>query len=292
MTFVWCAYYFAPYKLAFDIKITTFNWTILNKETCSQQRQPLLLIIIRSSPDRWDRRKAIRATWGDPCTYDRLRVRYMFLIGTYAGWNKMRVNQLLQLESNLYGDIAQYDYADGYARLPLKQIAAFTIATKYCSNFPFVFMTDEDFFVHIPNLVSYIEQINTDEYATFIGGYVYNDSSPVRQRLNRYYVPAEVYPNGSYPWFTAGGATLLTTQLIGRLLEELPKLPMRLHLEDVTTGIVLEKLRVKPRNIEKICILWGSCQDIPLELRIAVHGYETTADLKRDWNKLKLPSTC
>ncbi|KAF8562996.1 hypothetical protein P879_09055 [Paragonimus westermani] len=264
----------------------------MKQELCSTSVQPTVLIVIRSTPNQRVKRDAIRTTWGNPCTYDTQRVELLFLVGRHIGLKSAAVDLGLQLEYRRFRDIVQYDSGDSYRLLPNKQKAAFYLITKHCSNFPFVFMTDEDFLVNISNLVDYILQLHTNDYMSFVGGHLYGNSAPIRDNTSKYYVSLESYPNRTLPPFVAGGATLVATSLAGKILSELPKLKTQLHLEDVNVGMILKKIGVMPRNIRTICILEEQCDSIPLHQRIAVHGYNTSAKLKNDWQKLNVNFDC
>ncbi|KAA3677066.1 beta-1,3-galactosyltransferase 1 [Paragonimus westermani] len=157
---------------------TLLNLTLIDARICSGLRQPLVLIVIRATPDQQGKRKAIRATWANPCTYDPNKVRYLFLTGKQPGPQSAYVNEVLQQEFDCYGDIVQYDSADGYRLLPQKQFIALSLVHHFCSNFPFVFMTDEDFLINIPKLTEYLLQVPPKGRKSFVGGHLYKDVPP------------------------------------------------------------------------------------------------------------------
>ncbi|KAF7255503.1 hypothetical protein EG68_07601 [Paragonimus skrjabini miyazakii] len=269
-----------------------YRFVLMKQQLCSASVKPTVLIVIRSTPNQRIKRDAIRTTWGNPCTYDTQRVELFFLVGKHTGLKSASVDLDLQLEFQRFRDIVQYDSADSYRLLPNKQQAAFHLINKQCSNFPFVFMTDEDFLVNISNLVDHILQLHINDYISFVGGHLYGNSVPIRDNTSKYYLSLESYPNRTLPPFVAGGATLMAISLTGKILSEMSKLKTKLHLEDVNLGLVLKKLGVMPRNIRTICILEEQCNSIPLHQRIAVHGYNTSTKLREDWQKLNVTVDC
>ncbi|KAF8569414.1 hypothetical protein P879_05579 [Paragonimus westermani] len=271
---------------------TLLNLTLIDARICPGLRQPLVLIVIRATPDQQSKREAIRATWANPCTYDSNIVRYLFLTGKQSGPQSTYVDEVLQQEFDCYGDIVQYDSPDGYRLLPQKQFIALSLVHHLCSNFPFVFMTDEDFLINIPKLTEYLLQVPPNGRKSFVGGHLYKDVPPVRDIRNKYYVQYDVYPNKTYPPFIAGGASLMNTSLIPSVLAEIRKSKIHIHLEDVRMGIVLWNLGIETRDIKGICILPVKCRRVPLNELIAKHGYSNEKSLYRDWKKLNWFSNC
>ncbi|KAF7258104.1 hypothetical protein EG68_04113 [Paragonimus skrjabini miyazakii] len=271
------------------IKVKTLlNLTLIDTRICSDLREPVVLIVIRATPDQQSKREAVRATWANPCTYDPNKVRYLFLTGKQPGPQSAYVDEVLQREFDCYGDIVQYDSLDGYRLLPKKQFIALSLVHHLCSNFPFVFMTDEDFLINIPKLTEYLLQVPSDSRKSFIGGHLYKDVHPTRDKGSKYYVEYDVYPNKTYPPFVAGGASLMSTSLIQSILGEMSKLQTKIHLEDVRMGIVLQRLGIVSRDINEICIWPVECRRIQLTKLIAKHGYNEEKSLYRDWKKLNL----
>ncbi|KAF5396678.1 hypothetical protein PHET_10274 [Paragonimus heterotremus] len=269
-----------------------YRFVLMKQQLCSAPVKPTVLIVIRSTPNQRVKRDAIRTTWGNPCTYDTQRVELLFLVGKHTGLKSASVDFGLRLEFQRFRDIVQYDSADSYRLLPNKQQAAFHLINKHCFNFPFVFMTDEDFLINIPNLTDYILKLPINDYISFVGGHLYGNSVPIRENTSKYYVSLESYPNRTIPPFVAGGATLMATSLTGQILSEMSKLKTKLHLEDVNLGLILKKLGVMPKNIREICIVEKLCNRIPLRQRIAAHGYNTPTKLRKDWQKLNLTVDC
>ncbi|KAF5400402.1 hypothetical protein PHET_06005 [Paragonimus heterotremus] len=264
------------------------NLTLINTRICFDLREPLVLIVIRSRPDRQDRRKAIRDTWANPCTYDPNKVRYLFLTGKQPGPQSVYVDEVLQREFDCYGDIVQYDSLDGYHLLPKKQFIALSLVHHLCSNFPFVFMTDEDFLINIPKLTEYLLQVPSENRKYFVGGHLYKNVHPTRDKGSKYYVEYDVYPNKTYPPFVAGGASFISTSLIQSILAEMSTLLTEIHLEDVRMGIVLQRLDIVSIDVNGICIWPVECRLIHLNNLIAKHGYNDEKSLYRDWKKLNL----
>ncbi|KAF8569413.1 hypothetical protein P879_05578 [Paragonimus westermani] len=265
---------------------------LMDTRVCSGLRESLVLIVIRSRPERQDRREAIRRTWANPCTYDSNKVRYLFLTGKQSGPRSAYVDEVLQQEFDCYGDIVQYDSPDNYRLLPQKQFIALSLVHHLCSNFPFVFMTDEDFLINIPNLVKYVSKIRSEDQISFVGGHLYEKLQPIRDKRSKYYVQYDVYPNKTYPPFIAGGASLMSTSLIPSVLAEIRKIKIHIHLEDVRMGIVLWNLGIKSRDIKEVCLWPSDCSGVPLSDIIANHGYDNVTSLYADWKKLKVSENC
>jgi len=70
-----------------------------------------LVIILKSRATNFDRRAAVRATWGRLYFLNQVRIAQVFIIGDVEDPD---VQQRLSLESKQFGDILQYDGPDGY----------------------------------------------------------------------------------------------------------------------------------------------------------------------------------
>uniref|UniRef100_A0A668UG71 Hexosyltransferase n=1 Tax=Oreochromis aureus TaxID=47969 RepID=A0A668UG71_OREAU len=100
-----------------------------------EQEPPLLLFAIKTTPDNFNNRQAIRQTWDNGGAY----VRRVFLLGKQNTKEPgVDVSELLKLESNFYGDILQWDFEDTFFNLTLKDVLFWSWFSHSCkqTHFP------------------------------------------------------------------------------------------------------------------------------------------------------------
>ncbi|XP_008301464.1 UDP-GlcNAc:betaGal beta-1,3-N-acetylglucosaminyltransferase 6-like [Stegastes partitus] len=72
-----------------------------------------LLLVIKSSPGNYDRREVLRKTWAKERLQNGVWIRRLFIAGTAGdGFEKKRLNNLLDLEQHENNDILQWDFDD------------------------------------------------------------------------------------------------------------------------------------------------------------------------------------
>ena len=75
---------------------------------------------------------------------------------------------LLQVveESRTYGDILQEDFVDSYMNLTLKSVMGLKWASTYCSQTQYLLKTDDDIFVNVPVLLTYLQEASKTRWIT------------------------------------------------------------------------------------------------------------------------------
>ncbi|XP_037075434.1 beta-1,3-galactosyltransferase 4-like, partial [Pollicipes pollicipes] len=109
-----------------------------------------LLVVVASTPANVSRRNVIRATWGTVAL--RTDVVLVFLVGRTTE----RVQARLMREHAEHGDIVQGNFVDSYRNLTLKTTCMLEWVSRFCSRASLVLKVDEDVFLHIPNLLSFL----------------------------------------------------------------------------------------------------------------------------------------
>lgn len=201
-----------------------------------------LLLVIKSSPGNYERREVLRKTWAAERKLDGAHVRRLFISGTTAeGFEKLRLNKLLRLEQQEYGDIVQWDFEDTHYNLTLKQVLLMDWLRDNCPHASFLLNGDDDMFAHTENMVEYLKSLDDAAGSrNLFAGYLQPNSTPIREVQSKYFVPLEIYPSGSYPPFCSGGGILLsrfTASVMHNMSRHVPLFP----LDDVYLGILLHE---------------------------------------------------
>lgn len=131
-----------------------------------------LVYIIKSSLANFDRRVAIRSSWGFQKRFSDVEIRTVFLVGLQTG-DKMQAS--LNEESQKYNDIIQSNYTDSYFNNTYKTMSGFQWAMKYCKNAKFYMFVDDDYYVSTKNVLRFIRfPTNYPNYLKEPLGNIYN----------------------------------------------------------------------------------------------------------------------
>ncbi|XP_014290943.1 beta-1,3-galactosyltransferase 5 [Halyomorpha halys] len=209
---------------------------IENAKLCHGREPPKVFIGIISAPKNYEERNTIRATWGN---HRRRDVVLAFFIGKSLD---SAVNRKITQESFTYSDIVRSNNIDSYMNLTLKTISLIEWTLRHCSNARFVMKCDDDVFVNVTNLLSFIN-IKFDSKNTIFGE-LGKDLSPLWWPP-RWYVSSSEYDKPRYPDFLFGPAYLLSSDCLRPLFTQALKTEF-FRLEDVfITGIVAESVNIQ-----------------------------------------------
>ncbi|XP_041819910.1 N-acetyllactosaminide beta-1,3-N-acetylglucosaminyltransferase 3-like [Chelmon rostratus] len=206
-----------------------------------------LLLVIKSSPANYDRREVLRKTWAEDRLYNGVRIRRLFISGTTgSGFEKTRLNKLLELEQREHRDILQWDFSDTFYNLTLKQILFLEWMERNCPNVRFLLNGDDDVFANTDNMVEYLQGLKDNDGSKhlFIGHLIQN-VGPIRSSWSKYFIPVQVQESESYPPYCGGGGFLLsgyTALVIYKMSQSIPILP----IDDVYMGMCLAKAGLRP----------------------------------------------
>lgn len=197
-----------------------------------------LIIVIMSAPLNLKMRMAIRQTWG---SYNNQRnIGIVFMLGST---NNNTTETKLNDEQILYGDIVRGQFIDSYTNLTLKSVSTLEWVDTYCPKAKFFLKTDDDMFINVDRLISFIKQRSKEKKSIY--GRLAKKWKPVRNNMNKYYVSKSQYKLAYYPDFCTGPAYLMSNNLVHDLYEKALN-ETYLKLEDVfVTGIVASKLGIK-----------------------------------------------
>ncbi|XP_040134895.2 UDP-GlcNAc:betaGal beta-1,3-N-acetylglucosaminyltransferase 9 isoform X2 [Ictidomys tridecemlineatus] len=216
--------------------------------------QPDLLIAVKSVAADFERRQAVRQTWGAEGRVQGALVRRVFLLGVprSASTNKAdpegegtqtHWRALLHAESHAYSDILLWAFDDTFFNLTLKEIHFLAWASAFCPNVRFVFKGDADVFVHVGNLLEFLA--SRDPAQDLLAGDVIVQARPIRARDSKYYIPEAVYGLPAYPAYAGGGGFVLSGATLRRLASACAQVEL-FPIDDVFLGMCLQRLRLTP----------------------------------------------
>lgn len=215
------------------------GFSVPHEELCLDNGRELkVLVLITSAPDHQKHRLAVRQTWGHFGV--RRDVVLAFMVGrTLNGDTQANLDR----ENDLYGDIIQANFIDHYSNLTLKTISMFEWVKTYCSESHFVLKTDDDMFINMPLLISFVDSKSTEQRVLY--GRMAKGWKPVRNKKSKYYIDASTYSRTRYPDFLTGPAYLFTSDVVEDIYHKTLDTTF-FPLEDVlVTGIVGESLKLR-----------------------------------------------
>lgn len=206
-----------------------------------------LLLVIKSSPENYERREVLRKTWAKERLQSGVWIRRVFITGiSGTGFTQRRLNKLLQLEQREHRDILQWNFADTFYNLTLKQVVFLEWMVRNCPNARFHLNGDDDVFANTNNMVEYLQGLHDNDGSKhlFIGHLIEN-VGPIRSPSSKYFIPVQVQESNRYPAYCGGGGFLLsgyTALVIYNMSQTIPILP----IDDVYMGMCLAKAGLSP----------------------------------------------
>ncbi|XP_077353867.1 N-acetyllactosaminide beta-1,3-N-acetylglucosaminyltransferase 2 [Festucalex cinctus] len=225
---------------------------------------PMLLMAIKSQVGNFENRQAIRETWGRSgfVTGESNKkggfVRTVFLLGRQDSslGPHPDLKNFLDLESQKYRDILQWDFRDSFFNLTLKDLLFWQWLQQYCPTAVFVFKGDDDVFVRTGALLDYLNKqleehkrrraVKNETHMDLFVGDVINNAVPNRDPSAKYYIPESFY-KGAYPTYAGGGGVVYSRSLASRLTEVSSRVCL-FPIDDVYLGMCLERLGLSPSH--------------------------------------------
>nr|XP_014340177.1 PREDICTED: lactosylceramide 1,3-N-acetyl-beta-D-glucosaminyltransferase [Latimeria chalumnae] len=227
-----------------------YQYLINQKDKCRGQNV-LLLLFIKTSPENQMRRDAIRQTWGNEKyirTELNANVKIVYALGICKNLIQREVLQRsLIREDEKHHDLIQQDFLDTFHNLTLKLILQLKWANVYCPHAKFVMTADDDVFIHTPNLVKHLQDLDQKGVQNFWAGRVHRGAPPIRDRSSKYYVPYYMYQWPAYPDYTAGAAYVVSYDVAAKVYEASQTLNNSIYIDDVFMGICANKVGVVPQ---------------------------------------------
>lgn len=208
---------------------------------------PFLLLVVKSLTPHFDRRQAIRETWGRAGFLSNRTVLTVFLLGSTSSIDSFPdLQELLDHEAKLHKDLLQWDYRDTFFNLTLKEVLFLQWFSKHCPQARYILKGDDDVFVNTLRIIDFLKGLSEVEAKDLFIGDVISNAGPHRDHKLKYFIPESVF-EGQYPPYAGGGGYLLSGELALRLYN-ISQQVVLYPIDDVYTGMCLMKLGLVPER--------------------------------------------
>ncbi|XP_017758448.1 PREDICTED: beta-1,3-galactosyltransferase brn [Eufriesea mexicana] len=138
--------------------INEYNYTFLipSQQKCVDAAYNTfhVVYIVKSAIEHFERRLAIRKSWGFEKRFFDVPSRTIFVLGVHPYDDELQAK--VKIEAAKYKDIVQIDYIDSYYNNTIKTMMSFRWLVKYCSNSKFYMFVDDDIYVSVKNVLRFI----------------------------------------------------------------------------------------------------------------------------------------
>lgn len=208
---------------------------------------PFLLLAVKSLAPHFDRRQAIRQSWGRAGVISNKTVVTIFLLGNAtAGDHHPDLSGMLKYESARHKDIIQWDYRDSFFNLTVKEILFLDWIQTRCSGARFIFKGDDDVFVNTYRILDFLKGLSEPKARDLFVGDVITNAGPHRDKKVKYFIPESLFV-GVYPPYAGGGGYLYSGDIAARLHNVSQHVALY-PIDDVYTGMCLRKLGLAPEK--------------------------------------------
>lgn len=295
--------------------INVYNFKFHNNpyRKCADVEELRLVLIIKSAPDNFHLRSAIRITWGYEKRFSDVEVRTVFLIGKTSS---EVIQKSIDEEYRHYSDIVQANFTDSYYNNTYKTMMGFQWANKYCTNSKYYMFVDDDYYVSIKNVHRFIhyptnypeylrkpfsnvkmlinssgrKTFQVDDYhltndARLYAGYLFK-SAPHRHLISKWYVSLEEYPYHLWPPYVTAGAYILSRNALIDMYYT-SYYTKHFKFDDIYLGLLAYKAKIEPYHCDEFYFYKKPYNKFNYEYTVASHGYSDPEELIHNWNEQK-----
>jgi hypothetical protein len=228
------------YYRIWPMKMTNLDYKFLrNSESPCAGKPVKLLVMVLTRPSDGRNRQVICSTWGAVASTGKWKERdypgifLYFLLGVPD-----RPSVELEAEMEAHNDIILANFVDTYQNLTLKSLLQLKWAMEFCSGVDFIAKVDGDMFFNIPKLWPCLDDCLADKLMGRI------NRGPKVHTSGKWFVPRSQFPFEFFPKYLRGGAYILGTTAIPRLVLTAEYVPP-ISIEDVfITGVLTQILNI------------------------------------------------
>lgn len=223
------------------------SYPVIMDQPAVCKEPPFLLLAVKSLAPHFDRRQAIRQSWGRAGVTANQTVVTVFLLGnTTAGDHHPDLSAMLDYESQRHKDIVQWDFRDSFFNLTVKEVLFLEWIQTRCAGARFIFKGDDDVFVNTHRILDFLKGLSEPKAKDLFVGDVITNAGPHRDKKVKYFIPESMYV-GTYPPYAGGGGYLYSGDIAARLHNASRHVALY-PIDDVYTGMCLQRLGLAPEK--------------------------------------------
>ena len=278
------------------INVYTYPYIFINKEKCENSQSIRLAYIVKSAFENFEKRNAIRKSWGFESRFSDVPMRTVFLVGNKLINSEMQ--EKLNKENEEFKDIIQGDFLDSYYNNTLKTMMGLHWTFHYCNNVKYFLFVDDDYYVSTRNVLrflrdpknypKYLEKYvvtSVNEYKDYLfAGYVFPYSSPIRWFMSKWYVSLDEYPFSHWPPYITAGAYVLSQKSLQDLYYA-SIYTNYFRFDDIFLGMAAKKAGLIPFHHNEFYFHRKQYNIDDFKWVIASHGFDDPEELQKIWNE-------
>lgn len=208
-----------------------------------------LLVLITSGVGKLysERRNSVRNTWGDKSIKSGQRNwKRVFVIGKALSAEQ---SEEIRQEAAFFEDILVLNMTDSYKNLVIKILSELLWSLIHV-NPRFILKADDDVYVHVPGLLSWLDNYANNNYAgdKLYGGFVIGDGEVRRGEKRKNRVARDCLAKDFYPPYCTGAFYVLSTDILPSLFKAVERRPA-FPVEDAYMGILAQEIGLQPVDI-------------------------------------------
>lgn len=291
--------------------INSYNYTFLidNSKRCVRPDNGTikLVIIIKSAIKHFDRRQAIRNTWGYEDRFYDVGLKRIFLLGVTTNITALRE---IRNEHEEFDDIVQADFMDTYYNNTIKTMMGFKWATLYCKA-KFYLFSDDDMYISVKNVLRFIR--NPTEYPQYLeptkdievskylnkitnydlpdnvkllSGFVLAGAAPHRHQCSKWYVSLDEYPYNRWPPYVSAGSYIVSRKVL-KLMHYGSYFTQHFRFDDIYVALLAKKLNIEPFHCPEFYVFKKLYNKTNYKYVLSTHGFKPD-ELINVWNEQKM----
>lgn len=296
-----------------------YNYTFItnSNEKCepNEEDYPLRVVfIVKSAPDNFARRQAIRYTWGFEKRFSDVSIKTVFVLGLPStGDVQFKINE----ESRKNKDIVQATFVDAYFNNTIKTMMGIKWAVTFCSHSKFYFFSDDDMYISTKNVLKFLRNpleypqyleipftnvhrtkvsekwplgqvldIELPDDAELFAGFMFPNSRPHRHLSSKWYVSLQEYPYTKYPPYITAGAYVLSKAALKKIYYA-SFFVKHFRFDDIYLALLAKASKIVPVHNDEFYFYKKAYHILDYKYVVASHGYSDPNELIRVWSEQK-----
>ena len=223
-----------------------------------------VLIIINTIPLEHKRRTILRQTWvkqssgrlesesSFPDSGDIVGIGYFFMVGFYG---HPCIDQDVKDESQIHRDILRVNLTESYRVMINKVLLTLEWVANLDTKPRFIAKANHDIYVKIPELMTWLENLNTSTSTKVYAGLAVRNARIVRAIESPWYVSKEDYSEEFYPPYCRGPFYIFSRNLFLDVVNA-SKVTKPFPVEDAYMGVLVKKMGVEPYESGGYLLNW------------------------------------